>query len=184
MADNWVDAIFESEWFLVEDTVKAIGDGGYPEIYYDCYISTSPHKDKARAGHRLINPQRWFGPKSVEGVLERRLLEHLVNLHNASIKFPKVEVDTETYFQQVQQPVPEKKKRKPLSPEAKEKRRKQAIINLSKRFEKKKEEVQTPTAGVVQEGLPVQAQDSPVAQEVQAQEETQKPGGMTTACLS
>ena len=84
--NNWIDEIFASKWFLVEDITKVIRQAGYPEVYYEAYISTSPEKNQ---GHRLANIQRWVGPPNYNGEIERRVGYYLIDLHNAVVKAEK-----------------------------------------------------------------------------------------------
>src|SRR5947207_2896894 len=84
--NNWIDEIFASEWFLVEDITKVIRQAGYPEVYYEAYISTSPEKNQ---GYRLANIQRWVGPPNYNGEIERRVGYYLIDLHNALVKAEK-----------------------------------------------------------------------------------------------
>src|ERR1017187_3701412 len=87
MADNWIEGLLEAEWFLVENVSKVIRTGTeFPEIYYEAHISTSPHKDKAKAGYRLANLQRWFGPPTYNGEIEAMLGRHIVEAHNAMLR--------------------------------------------------------------------------------------------------
>jgi hypothetical protein len=83
MASNWIDEIFEKEWYVIVKRVKAIGVGGFPDVYTECYVSTSPHDNEK--GYRLINAQRWYGSKEFEGYIEHRLMQRVVELHNADL---------------------------------------------------------------------------------------------------
>src|SRR5947209_20073636 len=84
--NNWIDEIFASKWFLVEDITKVIRQAGYLEVYYEAYISTSPEKNQ---GYRLANIQRWVGPPNYNGEIERRVGYYLIDLHNALVKAKK-----------------------------------------------------------------------------------------------
>jgi hypothetical protein len=106
--NNWIDEIFASEWFVVENIARIIRQAGYPEVYYEAYISTSPEKNR---GHRLANIQRWVGPPDYNGEIERRVGHHLVDLHNALVKAEK------GVKHKAAQPLPKRKKRN-VSPEA------------------------------------------------------------------
>src|SRR2546421_6253274 len=106
--NNWIDEIFASEWFVVENIARIIRQAGYPEVYYEAFISTSPEKNQ---GHRLANIQRWVGPPDYNGEIERRVGHHLVDLHNALVKAEKGEKH------KAAQPLPKRKKRN-VSPEA------------------------------------------------------------------
>jgi len=109
--NNWIDEIFASEWFLVEDITKVIRQAGYPEVYYEAYISTSPEKNQ---GYRLANIQRWVGPPNYNGEIERRVGYYLIDLHNALVKAEKAKKHKDNKETEAAQT----RKKRNLSPEA------------------------------------------------------------------
>jgi hypothetical protein len=44
--NNWIDEIFASKWFLVENIAKVIRQTGYPEVYYGPSYLHRPKRTK------------------------------------------------------------------------------------------------------------------------------------------
>ncbi len=196
MTKHWVEEMMDVEWFLVENLHKVIGDSGYPEIYYEAWISTSPHKDKAKSGYRIANLQRWFGP-GLNGEIEQALGRHLVDAHNAFIKKPsRIETVTNPP-QDVVEAVKDAKEEQQAADyqkyvvEAKPKRssgwpkgvprlyhpvtgKQMNLADTYKALDEKRQaeetaENQAASNGTVQQGHPVQTEDRQEPQEVQPQ---------------
>lgn len=186
---NWIEQMMEAKWFLVEKQRTVINDTGYPSTYYEAYISTSPHEDKVRSGYRLATIQRWFGP-NYNGEIEQLVGRHLVDLHNASLGVKPAEPQLLT------ENIPEKKERKKreLTPEQRQKMvenfwpkglprlkhpdgrpmKKKEVLEFLKN---EKQKTQETSVGVVQEGQPVQTENSQEPSQVHSEDQTQEKKG-------
>jgi len=179
---NWIESMMDSEWYLIERTRTVLNDDLIPSVHYEAYISTSPYDDKPRAGYRLANMQRWFGP-DYKGEIEQMIGRHLVDLHNASLKKVTKEVEAGVIRLPSDLKLATLKARKPAGgwpkgvphlkhPDGRTMKLKEVLAVLEN--EKQKENIQETSPGVVQEGQPVQTENSQEQEKVQPQEQTQE----------
>ena len=165
-----MDEVFKVKWYLVEVSQTIVGVSGFPEVYYECCISTSPEPKK---GYKLATIQRWHGGPEYNGAIEKAVGERLVRLHNEEL-LPKnlVEVCQQAI---VEEPKAKRKGGNPRGnpnfvwPKGILRKREDGTYKSLKEAKEEASALQAASERVVLSEQPVQAETHEIKEKVQSQ---------------